>query len=154
MTRSVGLLIALLVVGLGLPFAMPAQGQASPADGWRAPSAEMPAMPRTAELRGEWAQSLGSWFRGVDRISGVETGRLVAQGEPASEERPRFVRFSSGPVPVVNWSDRNGDGRADLIEIYRNGVVVLQVVDADFNGRANVVRYLDSRGALVREERI
>jgi hypothetical protein len=57
-------------------------------------------------------------------------------------------------MPVVAWSDRNGDGRADLIELYRNGTVVLQVVDADFDGSANVRPLPRRRGALVREERI
>ena len=27
---------------------------------------------------------------------------------------------TSGPLPVVIWSDRNGDDRADIIEIFRS----------------------------------
>lgn len=131
-----------------------AGAQASPADGWRLPTREMPAMPRAADLEGEWASRLGAWFQGIDAVSGVPLARLSARGEPSGAGQARFVRFSRGPVPVVVWSDRNGDGRADLIEFFRNGNVVLQVVDAEFDGTANVLRYHDASGALVREEKL
>ena len=52
------------------------------------------------------------------------------------------------------WSDRNGDGKSDMIEIYRGGAVVIQLIDADFDGRANVVREYDSSGSLSRETRL
>ncbi|HUE95493.1 MAG TPA: hypothetical protein VMN39_02485, partial [Longimicrobiaceae bacterium] len=64
------------------------------------------------------------------------------------------VRLSSGPLPIVVWQDRNGDGLADVIEIFRNGSVVLQVIDAEYDGQANVVRRYDATGGLIREDRI
>ena len=67
--------------------------------------------------------------------------------------RPRFVRFTAEMRPVQQWSDRNGDGRADLVEVYRNGALAYRLVDADYDGRANVLRVYGSSGALAREER-
>jgi hypothetical protein len=52
------------------------------------------------------------------------------------------------------WQDRNGDGRADIVEIFRGGGVIVQVIDADYDGQANVLRRYDSGGALLREERL
>jgi hypothetical protein len=123
---------------------------------WSPPSRSMPAMPTMAELGGSgWQSSLGEWFRGIDRVSGVSTGRLRASGEPRrGSEQAQLARFSSGPLPVAVWTDRNGDGRADLIEIYRAGGVIIQLIDADYDGRANVMRVLDASGALLREERM
>ncbi|HEX6070682.1 MAG TPA: hypothetical protein VFZ18_12680, partial [Longimicrobiaceae bacterium] len=66
----------------------------------------------------------------------------------------QVVRFTSGPLPVVIWSDRNGDDRADIIEIFRSGGVIIQLIDADYDGRANVLRTYDSDGELVRQERL
>jgi hypothetical protein len=152
MLRRAAVLVFLIAAAGIVPRA--ATAQTSPADGWRVPTRAMPAMPSAAELQGDWMSRLGTWFQGVDGISGVARARLSARGEPAGASPARYVRFSGGPIPVVAWSDRNGDGRADLIEFYRNGTVVLQVVDADFDGSANVVRYHDASGALVREERL
>ena len=50
--------------------------------------------------------------------------------------------------------DFAGDGKSDMIELYRGGTVVIQVIDADYDGRANVVREYDSSGALSRETRL
>jgi hypothetical protein len=95
------------------------------------------------------------WFRGVAEISGVQPSELRAVGEAArGGSNTQVVRFNSGPVPVVVWQDRNGDGSADIIEIYRSGGVIIQVIDADYDRRANVVRIYDASGALAREERL
>ncbi len=130
---------------------LPAQAVPS----WSPPSREMPDMPRMADLQGEWPSSVQGWFRGVEQVSGVSPARLRAAGEANSNsERAQFVRFTSGPVPVATWSDRNGDGRLDMLELYRNGTMVIQVIDADYDGNANVMRIHDASGALVREERL
>jgi hypothetical protein len=62
------------------------------------------------------------------------------------------VRFVSNMRPVQQWSDRNGDGRADMIEVYRDGSLAYQLVDADYDGRANALRAYTG-GSLSREER-
>ncbi|MDP9349559.1 MAG: hypothetical protein M3P24_10540, partial [Gemmatimonadota bacterium] len=77
------------------------------------------------------------------------TGETTPGGTQA-----RFVRFLAGHAPLATWSDRNGDGNADLVELSRDGVRVLQVIDADYDGSANVLRVYAPSGELVREERI
>ncbi|CAN5454482.1 hypothetical protein BH24GEM3_BH24GEM3_16640 [soil metagenome] len=130
------------------------QGQAGVPQ-WSPPTREMPAMPLMADLQGDWLSPIAAWFGGVEQLSGVSTARLRAAGEARSgSDRAQFVRFTSGPVPVAAWSDRNGDGRLDMLELYRNGVMVIQVIDADYDGRANVMRVHDASGTLVREERL
>ena len=62
-------------------------------------------------------------------------------------------RFTSEMRPVEQWSDRNGDGRVDLVEVYRDGALIARLVDADYDGTANVLRRYDASGALTREER-
>ncbi len=122
---------------------------------WQPATRQMPAMPQMSELSGDWLSSRAAWFSGVAEVSGVQPGTLRAVGEPrrgASETQ--VVRFNNGPVPVVVWQDRNGDGTADIIEIYRSGGVVLQVIDADYDGQANVVRVYDSSGRLSSENRL
>lgn len=122
---------------------------------WSPPTREMPAMPSMADLQGDWHSAVEPWFRGVEQLSGVSAARLRAVGEAgAGSNRAQFIRFTGGPVPVAAWSDRNGDGRLDMLELYRNGVMVIQVIDADYDGRANVMRVHDASGALVREERL
>jgi hypothetical protein len=54
----------------------------------------------------------------------------------------------------VVWQDRNGDGRADLLEIYRGSGVIVQLIDADYDGQANVLRVYAADGTLIREERL
>jgi hypothetical protein len=114
---------------------------------WTPPSRQMPAMPSAASLQGEWRGSLAAWFGGADQaLDGVR-----ALGEGGSP--PRLVRFMGGSRPVASWTDRNGDGRADLIEVFRGGAVAYQLIDADYDGNANVLRVYDSTGALAREQR-
>jgi hypothetical protein len=122
---------------------------------WRPPSRQMPQMPQVAELSGDWLSPRAAWFGGVRAIAGVEPSQLRSVGEARrGSTQAQVVRFNSGPIPVVVWQDRNGDGVADMIEIFRGGVVVLQVIDADYDGMANVVRSYDANGVLSREDRL
>lgn len=123
--------------------------------GWRPPSSEMPLMPRAAEIRGDWLGSRSDWFDRLDAAVGVGASGLRASGEARSgSEHVQIARFTSGQLPVVIWSDRNSDDRADLIEIFRSGGVIIQVIDADYDGRVNVIRTYDASGELVRQERM
>jgi hypothetical protein len=115
---------------------------------WSPPSRQMPQMPATGELAGGWRGSLGSWFNGL----GVSVAALSAQGDGGGA-RPRFVRFTADMRPVEQWSDRNGDGRADMVEVYRNGALAYRLVDADYDGTANSLRAYDTSGSVAREER-
>jgi hypothetical protein len=120
----------------------------SPRQDWTPPSRQMPDMPAAAELQGAWRTTLAPWFGGVDQqLDGV---RAIGEGGGA---RPRMVRFVGGSRPVASWTDRNGDGRADLIEVFRGGAVAFQLIDADYDGNANVLRIYDASGALAREQR-
>lgn len=147
-------ILMLALVSLALAVRAPeARAQTSPSPEWTPPSRDMPMMPRMAELQGDWQSALGAWFRGVEQVSGVPTGRLRAGGEAGKgSERAQLARFTSGPVPVAIWTDRNGDERVDMIELYRAGGVVVQLIDADYDGKANVIRFLDASGGLVREQ--
>lgn len=124
------------------------------AQDWNPPSTQMPMMPSVAEIRGDWLGGRADWFRGLDAVAGVAASSLRASGDPGRGDRVQIARFSSGPLPVVIWSDRNGDERADVIEIYRSGGVVVQVIDADYDGRANVIRRYDESGTLLSQERL
>lgn len=127
--------------------AIPSGARAQGAD-WTPPTSKMPQMPAPAELGGGWRSSLGAWFRGVEATSGVKLGEVRAEGDAQS------VYFSGEALPVAVWSDRNGDGRADLVEIYRRGAPLAQVIDADYDGTANVIRRYDASGTLIREEKV
>jgi hypothetical protein len=117
-----------------------------PGQEWSPPSRQMPQMPAASELGGGWRGSLGSWFNGLGSLAA-----LRAEGDGGA--RPRFVRFTAEMRPVETWSDRNGDGRADLVEVYRNGALAYRLVDADYDGTANSLRAYDASGAVSREER-
>lgn len=119
-------------------------------DSWSPPSTQMPGMPASAALGGEWRGALADWFRGVPGLDGV---RAVGDGV-SSARRTRLVRFVGGDRPVATWSDRNGDGLADMIEVFRDGAVAYQLIDADYDGTANVLRVYDASGALAREQRL
>jgi hypothetical protein len=130
-------------------------GAQTPAVEWSPPGSAMPAMPTIAELQANWQGATGGWFSGVDRVSGIGLGEVRATGETTpGSARAKFIRFSAGPRPVAVWTDRNGDGKADMVELYRSGALVVQVVDADYNGTADVVRLYDSAGNLARENKL
>lgn len=147
MLRIPGLLIAatLLVV---------ANANESTAQDWSPPTRQMPPMPQVGELSPAWMSARADWFSGVAGLSGVSPGDLSVAGEPRGGGNAQVVRVTRGPLPIVVWQDRNGDGRADMIEIFRNGSVVLQVIDPEYDGQANVVRRYDAAGQLVREDRL
>lgn len=114
---------------------------------WTPPGKQMPEMPTTQQLSSQGAGAAGAWARGVEVSQ--------ARGEGAGGGgRVKFVRFLAGVRPVLTWSDRNGDGKADMVEVYRNGALAYQVVDADYDGTANVMRVYDAGGNLSREERM
>ena len=113
-------------------------------------------MPRVAEASRRLARPArrvvpgrgGAHRRGSRRAARRRASRAAAS------DQLQLARFTSGPLPVVVWSDRNGDGRADVVEIYRGGGVVVQLIDADYDGTANVLRIYDGSGKLLRQERM
>ena len=147
MIRIAGMLV---VAGL---LALPLAGRAEAQD-WSPPSSQMPPMPQVGDLDAGWMSTRADWFSGVASLSGVAAAELSVAGEPRGAGPAQVVRVTRGPLPIVVWQDRNGDGRADMIEIFRNGSVVLQVIDAEYDGQANVVRRYDASGQLLREDRI
>lgn len=147
MVQACRLLSLCLLLSATAPAAARAQGT-----DWTPPSRDMPTMPRGSELQGDWLSPRAAWFRGVDGVAGVALSGLRASGEGrGGNAHAQMVRFTNGPVPVVVWSDRNGDTRCDMIEIFRSGGVIIQLIDADFDGAANVVRVYDSEGKLLRQ---
>lgn len=145
MTRRLSLLLLGACV-LAAPAAVRAQE-------WRPPSRQMPEMPDRAGLQGSGASAAGAWLGSMAGAAGVGAGDVRAAGE-GSGARAKFVRFTSGVFPVATWTDRNGDGRCDLVEVFREGNRVFQLVDADFDGSANVLRVYSASGELLREERL
>ncbi|MDR0786523.1 MAG: hypothetical protein LBG44_01415 [Gemmatimonadota bacterium] len=140
-----------VLVALVLAFLTPGTGSAQE---WRPGTRQMPQMPELSELSGDWLSPRAVWFNGVAAASGVSPEDLRAVGEPRRGTRiTQVVRFNSGPVPVVVWQDRNADGVADIIEILRSGGVVFQLIDADYDGQANVLRSYNSSGKLTNETR-
>lgn len=139
--------LTLLLLLMAAPVALAAQD-------WRPPSPQMPMMPSVSEIRGDWLGPRADWFRGVEGVAGVGASSLRASGDPGPGDHVQIARFNSGPLPVVVWSDRNGDGRADVIEIYRSGGVIVQLIDADYDGRANVIRRYDESGTLLGQDRL
>ncbi len=122
---------------------------AASAQDWRPPSREMPEMPGRADVQGA---AQGSWGNSMAGAAGV-SGQLRAAGEGGGAHA-KFVRFTSGVFPVATWAERNGDGRCDMVELFREGNRVYQLVDADFDGSANVLRVYAASGELLREERL
>ena len=139
---SVSVLVALLV-----PFE--AEGQE-----WRPPSRDMPQMPQVSELTADWLAQRAEWFSSAAAAAGSAGDLRVAGEARRGTGTAQVVRASSGPVPVVVWQDRNGDGRVDLIEVFRSGAVMVQVIDADYDGAANVLRSYDASGSLQKEDRL
>jgi hypothetical protein len=148
MRRFISFVAAALALTAGA--AVPLAGQDAE---WSPPSTQMPEMPAMADLDGAWRASLGAWFRGTDQISGTTLAQVRASGSPGASGRCAYVRFMGGPRAVAVWTDRSGDGRADLIEIYRGGAVAYQMIDSNSNGRADVLRVYDASGSLLRETR-
>lgn len=137
--------VLLLLLGAALP----AHAQSTD---WRPPSRSMPAMPAMAELQRDWRSAVGPWLGAVSQVSGVSAAEVRAEGETTPRsDRARFVRFARGHFPLGSWQDRNGDGRCDMIELFRDGARAVQLVDADYDGTINKLRFYDSSGALVRE---
>ena len=134
-------LVAGAAAALLVALAAPAKAQ-----DWTPPSRHMPDMPALAELDGGWRGSLGVWLAG----SGSAVDQLRAVGE-GSGPRARLVRFLAGVRPAAVWTDRNGDGKADMIELFRGGARAYMLIDADYDGAANVLRVYDAGGSLARE---
>jgi hypothetical protein len=114
------------------------------AQDWRPPTTQMPQMPASSEVNEGWAAGQGRWL-----LAGG--ARAIAEG---GGSRARFVRFTGESMRVLGaWTDRNGDGKADMVEVYRDGALVAQLLDPGYDGTADVIRvYAD--GKLVREERL
>lgn len=148
MSRS--LFFALPVLALSL-----AAADTATAQDWRPPSRAMPTMPQASEVSPTWMAARSDWFRGAAGAVGVDasTLRITGEGRQAGGQ-VQVVRANAGPLPVIVWQDRNGDARADLIEIFRSGSVIIQLIDADYDGTANVLRVYDASGSLMREDRM
>ena len=148
MTRNLFALLFLVGAGLGTAGKVTAQD-------WQPPSRTMPPMPQASEVNAGWMASNNAWFGAAAQAVGVDGSslRISSEGRLRGGEA-QVVRANSGPLPVVVWQDRNGDARADLIEIFRSGGVVIQLIDADYDGAANVLRIYDASGRLVREDRL
>ncbi|HET7275210.1 MAG TPA: hypothetical protein VFI91_08500 [Longimicrobiaceae bacterium] len=150
MLRTAIVLVFVLSASLIVASSASAQGAE-----WRPPSQQMPMMPTASELGGDWLGPRASWFNGIQGVTGVSASSLRAAGDARSgSDRAQIARFSDGPIPVVLWSDRNADGRADIIEIFRRGGVIVQLIDPDYDSNANVIRYYDASGELLREVRM
>lgn len=148
MTRNFFALLFLVSVTMGTSRELAAQD-------WRPPSRNMPAMPQASEVSTGWMSNNNDWFGSAAGAAGVSAESLRVSAEGRQEGgQAQVVRVTSGPLPVVVWQDRNGDGRSDLIEIFRSGGVIIQVIDADYDGAANVLRVYDSAGKLVSEDRL
>lgn len=148
MRRTYGLAAAVVALAVLTAVKLRAQQQE-----WTPPSREMPEMPASSQLGGGWRSALGAWFNGAgEGLDGIRAvGEEMPRGMGAA--RPRMVRFMGGSRPVAEWRDRNGDGRADMVEVYRGGALAYQLIDSDYNGSANVLRVYDASGALSRENR-
>ncbi|MBA4159053.1 MAG: hypothetical protein H0X65_16480 [Gemmatimonadetes bacterium] len=151
MRRSTLLFLALTLAISAIPTGVSAQDTPR----WSPPTTQMPVMPTMADLQGDLTASAGAWLRAAEPVTGAAPAALRAAGTPkAGSTHTQILRFTRGPVPAMVWTDRNGDARADLIEIYRGGTVLIQLIDADYNGQANVMRVYDASGTLIREERL
>ena len=114
-------------------------GTPGAAQEWSPPSRQMPSI----QVADGWKASMGGWF-----LPGTALEAVNARADGS------FVRFTVGPRPVAALSDRNGDGRSDMLQLYRGGQVVYQLIDADYDGSADVLRVYGDSGQLQREERL
>ena len=123
------------------------------AQDWTPPTRQMPMMPRMAEIPSGWQAGAGPWAASAQGLSGVSVAQMRAVGDAAAQgDRAGFVRFTGEARPVATWTDRNGDGRADMVELFRNGVLAVQVIDADYSGTINAVRHFDGSGKPTRTD--
>jgi hypothetical protein len=121
MPRTILVVLAILTLSA---LATPANAQE-----WRPSWREMPEMPAMGDLDGDWLGPRSTWFAGTANISGIQPSSLRPVGQArAGSSQAQVVHFNNGPVPAVVWQDRNGDGRADIVEIYRAGGVIIQVL--------------------------
>src|SRR5215216_573511 len=128
-----------LVAGAAAALLLMLAARPAKAQDWTPPSRQMPDMPALADLDGGWQGSLGVWLAG----SGSAVDQLRAVGEGPGP-RASLVRFLAGVRPAAVWTDRNGDGKADMIELFRGGARAYQLIDADYDGAANVLRVYDA----------
>lgn len=128
--------LAVAALGLGLLLAVDATPAA--AQDWSPPSRQMPSMQQASD-----GSFTSRWL--IPDPSRPELRSSASSG---------FVRFSAGPRPVAAWSDRNGDGRSDMLQLYRGTSMAYQLVDADYDGTADVLRIYDQNGQFQREERL
>lgn len=137
-TLPATLAAALVALALGAP--------RLEAQEWSPPSRTMPQMLAPAVLDGDgWRGPSSGW---------VPASASAARGEGSGAGgKVRFVRFTGGVRPAATWSDRNGDGTCDMLEIYSNGALAYQLVDADYDGTADVLRVYEG-GKLARENRL
>jgi hypothetical protein len=115
---------------------------------WRPASKSMPAMPAPGEVNESWVGQQAGWLAGG--VAGIS-----ARPEGVSGGKARFVRFNGQDMRMAGaWSDRNGDGRCDMVEVYnRDGTLTAQLLDPSYSGTASVLR-LYADGKLLREERL
>ena len=128
--------LAVAALAMGLSLAVDATS--ADAQEWSPPSRQMPSMQQASE---------GSF---TERWLIPDPSRGAIRSNASSG----FVRFSAGPRPVAAWSDRNGDGRSDMLQLFRGTAVAYQLLDADYDGTADVLRVHDQNGQFVREERL
>ncbi len=135
--------------------ALLAAGTPANAQEWTLPTRQMPAMPAMSALPSGWQGAAGAWTAAAARLAGVPAGQIRGAGEAAGGSgRAAFVRFTGDARPVATWTDRNGDGRCDVLELFRSGILAVQVVDADYDGQADAIRHFDSAGKPLRTEEV
>ncbi|CAA9297098.1 MAG: hypothetical protein AVDCRST_MAG68-87 [uncultured Gemmatimonadetes bacterium] len=119
------------------------------AQDWRPPAGSpMPAMPAPGDVNEAWVGRQARW------LAGGPAG-ISARPEGVAAGKARFVRFNGQDMRMAGaWSDRNGDGVCDMVEVYNgDGALTAQLLDPAYSGKPSVLRvYAD--GKLVREERL
>jgi hypothetical protein len=119
-----------------------------PAD-WTPPSRLMPLMPLREVLQRDWTAALAPWFADL----GQDLSEIRLSGDHSGGARLHVAQFFHDLRPVEVWNDRNGDGRADMIEVYENGALIARLVDSDYDGSANILHRYDALRGVRGEER-